>query len=59
MTIELGYEGIALLIASHSLLAATNPSAVSDIGVAWLSKKVGLKPSEIAKYEDATDGESQ
>jgi hypothetical protein len=36
-------------------LAAARPSAISQLAIASLAQKLGLKPSEVSRYEAAVD----
>jgi len=38
-------------------LASTDAAAVSRLAIAYASKKLGVKPGEISKYDSATDGD--
>ena len=39
-------------------LGAVPSAQLGRIGAAWLAKRAGLKPREIAQYSEAADGDS-
>jgi hypothetical protein len=41
-----------------STLAVTDGAALSRLGIAWLAKRLGIEPSEVVAYRNATDGDS-
>ncbi len=53
---ELTLAQLAAIVFGAAVLASTNAAALSRLGIAWLSKKLGVKPGEISKYDSATDG---
>jgi DNA-binding Xre family transcriptional regulator len=55
---ELTLTGVELLgvITFAVALAATDAAAISRLFVAALAKKLSVKPGEILRYDDATDG---
>ena len=55
---ELTLTGVELLgvITFAVALAATDAAAISRLFVAALAKKPSVKPGEILRYDDATDG---
>jgi len=53
---ELTLAQLAAIVLVAVVLAATDASALSRLGIAWLSKKLGVKPGEISQYDSATDG---
>lgn len=58
MAIELTLGELVTLVGLAVVLAVTDGAALSRLGMAWLSKKMGMKPREISRYETATDGDS-
>jgi threonine synthase len=40
-------------------LGAIPTAMLGRIAAAWLAKRAGLKPREIAQYSDAADGDSE
>ena len=56
LTLSLG-ELLALVLAAVTL-AVTDGSALSQLGMAWLAKKLGVRPDEIRATSSATDDES-
>jgi len=56
LTLSLG-ELLALVLAAVTL-AVTDGSALSQLGMAWLAKKLGVRPDEIRATTSATDDES-
>jgi len=55
VSITLTFLQLAALIAIAVGLAATDASAISRLAVAWVAKKAGIKPSQITRYNNATD----
>ena len=55
VSITLTFVELAALIAIAVGLAATDAAAISRLAVAWVAKKAGIEPSQIARYNDATD----
>jgi len=55
VTITLTFVELAGLIAMAVGLAATDASAISRLAVAWTAKKAGIEPSQITRYNNATD----
>lgn len=55
VTITLTFAELAALIAIAVGLAATDAAALSRLAVAWVSKKAGVEPGEIMRYNDATN----
>ncbi len=53
---EVTFAQLSAIVLVAVVLASTDPAALSRLGMAWLSKKLGVKPSEISKYDSATDG---
>lgn len=57
MPIELTTSELATIVFVAVALAATDAAALSRLFVAVLAKKLGIKPSEIMRYDSATDGD--
>ncbi|UBF23483.1 hypothetical protein HRTV-28_gp45 [Halorubrum tailed virus 28] len=55
--IELQLYQLAAIVAGAVVLAATDAAALSRLGLAWLSKKMGVKPDDIRKTDAAVDGD--
>jgi len=55
VTITLTFLQLAALIGIAVGLAATDASAISRLAVAWVAKKAGIEPSQITRYNDATN----
>jgi len=55
VSITLTFVELAGLLAIAVGLAATDAAAISRLVVAWVAKKAGIEPSQIARYNDATD----
>lgn len=53
----LALHELLTLIFVAVVLATTDAAALSDMGVAWLSKKLGVKPGDIRAYDAATSGD--
>jgi hypothetical protein len=56
---ELSLAQLAAIVFGAVVLASTNAAALSRLGMAWLSKKLGVKPREISQYDNATDGDTE
>ena len=56
---ELTLAQLTAVVLGAVVLASTDPAALSRLGMAWLSKKLGVKPGEISKYDAATDGDDE
>lgn len=54
---DLTLAQLAAIVLVAVALASTDAAALSRLAVAWLSKKLGVKPGEISKYDSATDGD--
>lgn len=54
-SVTLTYAELAGVVFTAVALAASNPAALSRIGVTVLATKAGLKPSEIREFTAATD----
>jgi len=59
MSGTLTYVEAAGVAGAAVLLAATDASALSRLGMAWLAKKLGVSPAAIRATDAATDGEAQ
>lgn len=57
MTVTLSLVELAGVVGGAVALATTDAAAVSRLAVAFIAKKLGVKPSEVTRYEEATDGE--
>jgi len=55
VTITLTFVELAALIAIAVGLAATDAAAISRLGIAFAAKKLGIKPNEVMRYNDATN----
>jgi len=55
VTITLTFVELAALIAIAVGLAATDAAAISRLGIAFVAKRLGIKPGEIMQYNSATD----
>ncbi|MDR9381818.1 MAG: hypothetical protein RI560_09145 [Natronomonas sp.] len=53
---EVTLAQLATIVLVAVALASTDAAALSRLAIAWLSKKLGVKPGEITKYDSATDG---
>jgi len=40
-------------------LGAVPTATLGRIGAAWLAKRVGLKPSDLREYAEASDGDDE
>jgi hypothetical protein len=56
MPLTLTTTELAAVVFVAVALAATDAAALSRLFVAVLAKKLGVKPSEIMRYDNATDG---
>jgi len=56
---ELNLAQLITIVLGAVVLASTDPAALSRLGMAWLSKKLGVKPSDITKVDNATDGDDE
>lgn len=54
---DLTLAQLAAIVFGAVALASTDAAALSRLAIAWLSKKLGVKPGEISKYDSATDGD--
>jgi len=59
MTVTLTLLELGAVVGGAVALAATDAAAISRLGVAFLAKKLGVKPGEVMKYDRATDGEQE
>jgi len=57
MTVELTLTELAAIVFAAVALAATDAAALSRLFICVLAKKLGVEPSEIMAYADATDGD--
>lgn len=57
MTVTLTLLELAAIVGAAVALATTDAAAVSRLGVAFVAKKLGIKPQEVMKYDRATDGQ--
>ncbi|WP_154018396.1 hypothetical protein [Halolamina rubra] len=55
---ELTLAQLITIVLGAVVLASTDPAALSRLGMAWLSKKLGVKPRDITKVDNATDGDA-
>lgn len=55
MSLTLTLGELAAVVLVSVLLAVTDGSALSRLGVAWLAKKLGVRPEEIRATNDAAD----
>jgi hypothetical protein len=53
--IELTYGQLVAIVAGAVVLTVTPGAEISQLLVAGLASRVGLKPGTIAEYRDATD----
>lgn len=56
--VQLTLTELAGVVFVAVMLATTDAAAVSRLALAFASKKLGVKPADIQRYDDATDGES-
>jgi hypothetical protein len=56
-TVALTLAELAAVVAVAVALATTDAAAVSRLGLAWVSKRAGVAPREITRYDRATDGD--
>ena len=56
-TVTLSLLELAGVVGAAVGLAATDAAALSDLFVAYASKKLGVSPGDIRAYDAATDGD--
>jgi len=56
MAVTMTLWELAAVVGAAVGLATTDAAAVSRLGVAFVAKKLGIKPAEVMKYDRATDG---
>lgn len=57
MSVTLTLPELAGVVAAACALAVTDGAAISRLGVAFVARKLGVKPADVTKYDRATDGE--
>jgi len=55
VSITLTFVELAALLAIAVGLAATDAAAISRLVIAFVAKRLGIKPGEVMRYNDATD----
>jgi len=55
VSITLTFVELAALIAIAVGLAATDAAAISRLGIAFAAQRLGIKPGEVMRYNEATD----
>lgn len=58
-SITLSVAELAAVVLAAVALATTDASAVSRLAVAFIAKKLGIKPAEITRYQSATEDDSE
>jgi hypothetical protein len=53
--VTLSLAELLAVVLVASTLAVTDGAALSRLGIAWLAKRLGIKPSEVVAYRNATD----
>lgn len=56
--VELALAELLAVVLGAVALATTDAAALSKMLLAWISKKLGVKPADIESYQQATDGDS-
>jgi hypothetical protein len=57
-TISLTLVELGAVVFAAIVLAATDASAISRLGVTFAAKRLGVSPGEIYQYDQATDGDA-
>lgn len=57
MTVTLTLLEVAGVALAAVALAATDAAAISRLAIAFAAKKLGVEPSEVTRYDRATDGD--
>lgn len=57
MTVTLTLLEVAGVALAAVALAATDATAISRLAIAFAAKKLGVEPSEVTRYDRATDGD--
>lgn len=59
MSVTLTTGELAAVVFAAVALAATDAAAISRLAVAFAAKKLGVKPGEVVRYDQATDGDDE
>jgi hypothetical protein len=55
--VTLSLAELLAVVLVASTLAVTDGAALSRLGIAWLAKRLGVEPSEVVAYQNATGEE--